>query len=439
MPNPEDEAIQMAVHVGDVCVTSIGRLLEVLLRAVESYKQSRYGYDPYGQKQDGVVKSAAKAAGSAISGAATAHMDGVGSVGFVKNKDLGDDITFIDASDIFDNDESGRLTPESAKAWKAFRQACIDNGIGVSITRGIPGSGDIRIGVSGKNAALLADSLRKAGIELIDHKAVDASDVPSVSKQEGIKRVRGEYPASFRFGGLDFERDPEAVATWVASDARDARKKIAVTDMGDGSATWRITRNGNELANGKVTPLGALSDDPRLRYYKRGAQLYDVDEDGRRTPLYQAGPDGVALLDKNGDKVPACERVFCAADDPDVCGVSVRAGLDAFSIARDGQPLESAIIDATAKLDQLSVPTEVRTANERDVADLNSAAESLGKGVGGAGARRVEKKAGLAPSPVKQAERAAESAKRTAQERDARSKARAARVPQTPRPAGQRR
>ena len=369
---PEDEAISLAFHVGDTMITGIGKLLELMLRASDAYKTARYGapQTPAQQKR-GVVSSAAHAAADGFRAAAERRLDGYGAVGFVKNAALGGDVEFIDAADIFETDGKGELTKRGAEQMSALRKALVDNGIGVSIERGVPGKGMLRIGVSAKNVNLLTDGLLRAGFELEKMGIVDAKDFPRAAGADNAiaRGGDGSYPEAFSYAGFEFEKDPEKATTWVAADRKDPRKKISVTENPDGSSSWSITRNGAALASGTVSPLTDADRDPRVRCYKAGAPAFELDEDGNKIPVYKTGADGNLVLDDAGNPVQAREKIYCSPDDPEVIGREVRAGIDDASIGRPGQPLENAIFDAAAKLDQLSIPPEAREETQAQVAE----------------------------------------------------------------------
>ena len=65
--NPEDEAINLAMHLGDACVTGIGRLLDLMLRAVDSYKEARYRNIAQG-KDGGLTDALGKAVDHEVEG-----------------------------------------------------------------------------------------------------------------------------------------------------------------------------------------------------------------------------------------------------------------------------------------------------------------------------------------------------------------------------------
>lgn len=411
--NPEDEAINLAMHLGDACVTGIGGLLDLMLRAVDSYKEARYRN--ISQGRDGGL---ADALGKAVD----QRIDGRGDVGFVKNSSLPDDNLFIDAEDIFDTDEAGDLSAKGKAQMSALRRACIDNGIGISVARGIPGEGMVRIGVSAKNVNLLHDGLLKAGLALEKEGVIEKGSYTHTAdgKQAGIARKDdGSYKDAFEYAGYSFTRDPEHENTWIASDPADERRRLSVTDLGGDKAEWRFTRNGVELASGKVTSIESVEDDPRIKWFKKGEPVFERDEegnfaldaDGNKVPVYLRDERGEVRRDEGGSPVQAHEKVYCPPNDPECCGSDVCAGIGDFSIAARGQALESAINDAAVKGEQLSVPVQERSAVKREVTELNQGFEALGKGAGGDSAAVAKAKA--KPSPVEQASRAREAAQKS--------------------------
>ncbi|MCQ4848384.1 hypothetical protein NE582_14275 [Gordonibacter pamelaeae] len=419
--NPEDEAINLAMHLGDACVTGIGRLLDLMLRAVDSYKEARYRNIAQG-KDGGLTDALGKAVDQRI--------DGRGDVGFVKNSSLPDDNLFIDAEDIFDADEAGNLSAKGKAQMSALRRACIDNGIGISVSRGIPGEGMVRIGVSAKNVNLLHDGLLKAGLALEKEGIVEKGSFNHTAdgKQTGIARKDdGSYKDAFEYAGYSFARDPERESTWVASDPADQRRRLSVTDLGGDKAEWHFTRNGVELASGKVTSIENVEDDPRIKWFKKGEPVFERDEDGNlaidadgnKVPVYLRDERGEVRRDGSGNPIQAHEKVCCPPSDPECCGSDVCAGIGDFSIAAKGQALESAINDAAVKGEQLSVPVQERTAIEREVTELNQGFEALGKGVGGdsvaaaKGRKAASPSIEAKPSPVEQANRAREAAQKS--------------------------
>lgn len=408
---PEDEAITLAFRVGDTCLTSVSKILELLIRIAEEYKRNRSG----AVRKDGVVSSATKAIGDAVHDAAEKSIDGIGTVGFVKNRALGDDVTFIDAENIFDTDDNGLLTPEGKKQWNSLRKAVIENGIGISIDRNIPGSGMIRIGVSAKDINLLTDGLLKAGIDMgiVDPRRA-RSEEPSSEKSEKDVIESGE---------LTFRRDPDAAeGGWVATDPDDPRRKIVVNRLSQGEASWKIVRNGETLSEGKVSSLSDYRQDPRVQAYRHGSPVYDVDENGERVPVWKRSAEGEIVRDADGKPVQAHIKVFCPIDDPRVAGFEIEAGLDGVDIAKTGDELESAMLDARLRLEQMKVPNEIREANEREVYGLNKAAERLGKDRGGArGAGEAETRSKDAAKPKNAIEEDFKKAKAAADRSTARS------------------
>lgn len=382
---PEDEAISLALHMGDQCLSSIGRLVELLLRAAESYRQSRYA-QPSAGKSESVLFGAVKRAADKT---AQRHLDGYGTTGIVKNAAI-DDPTFIDVADLFSHDsETSKLDANGRKQMAAFRKALTDNGIGVSLDRGIPGSGNLRFGVSAKNVDLLCDALKKASIDLPNLSEEEAPSVAALVRSgESFARIPreidGSYPDKFSYAGYEFARDAEDGLKWVSFDKDDRRRKMEITLDGGDCANWAISRNGAILSSGTVTPLaGNVADDGRVTYYKKGKGLFEIDENGNRVPMMKRDSDGNVMLDADGNPLRAYERKPCAPDDPDVIGVDVRAGIDDHSIAAPGAPLESAISDACARLDQIKTPSEVRSATQSEVASLNGAVEQSRKKEGG--------------------------------------------------------
>lgn len=400
---PEDEAISIALHMGDQCLTSIGRLIEILLRAAESYRQSRY-MQPSADKEENALVGAVK---GAVDKTAQRHLDGYGATGIVKNAMINDP-TFLDVADLFSHDaKTNKLDEVGRRQMAQFRKALIDNGIGVSLDRGIPGPGYLRFGVSAKNVDLLCDALKKASIDMPNLSEDEAPSVAALIRNgENFARIPreldGSYPETFSYAGYDFVRDREDGLKWSSSDKDDHRRKIEVALDGGDCANWSITRNGSTLSSGTVTPLASnVSDDGRVTYYKKGKALFEIDEDGHRVPMMRRDSDGNVMKDADGKPIRAYERKPCSPNDPDVIGVDVRAGIDDYSISAPGAPLESAISDACARLDQLKTPSEVRSAIQSEVDSLNGAV---------AQSRKKEGSGEKADSPVAAAKRAVRSA-----------------------------
>lgn len=386
----EDEAITVTFNLSMKIIESFAEVMSMALT---------WAADGGPSKLADVAAAPARAVAGAADGYAVS--DGRGSKGFINAKNIDGDFTTLDLEGLFDVDAEGCFTEKGRRQYAAVRKELRRMGVGVAISRDLPGKGDIRMSFDAADAERLRYAFLNAGCLLVDEKLAKpeefpfkrpgagepAGALPAIERDEG-----GSYPTEFTYLGYDFSRLEDGSATWRASLPDDPRYHLTLSLEGENEASWAIDRSGEPLGEGYRGSVVRAEDgeaDPRCSYFKRGAAAVEMDDEGHVQPVFREWPDGEPVLDAEGRRVQAYEKVSCEKDDPACCLIEYAAGGDVPPGAPKGRVLEAAIVNGNFAMTQSHIDENERVRAARDVEDASKAVVALGKG-GGARGRASE-------------------------------------------------
>lgn len=245
----EDEALALVMKIGEAGVGSIEKLIELMFATVNAARGYRNGY--YGKREDGFIKKGVKGVASGARDAAvdavSERVVGVGESGVVNTRKLRRMARMSgDALQQFTLDE--RMLPEELAK---LNSECAKRGLAIAET--VNPDGAVSLIIRAKDFDLAADTLVHVGISQFGM-SPDAfkEDAGSVARDE-----KGAVADKFDARGYSFERDDDSWKASVIDGGKATREVIEVTPgRSDDEASWKVTKNGQTLHEGRVAPMG---------------------------------------------------------------------------------------------------------------------------------------------------------------------------------------
>lgn len=245
----EDEAIALVMKIGEAGIGSAEKLIELLFNTINAARGYRNGY--YGPREDGIIKKGVKAGAHAAKEAAgdaiSERVAGVGSSGIVSTRKLRRMANATgDSLQQFALDE--KMLPEEINT---LNRECAKRGLAMAQT--VNPDGAVSLIMRAKDFDLAADTLVHVGIAQFGMSSEAFKGAGAIKRDD-----EGGIPDRFDLRGYSFERDDDGA--WkapVVEDGKPTREVIEVSvGRGGDDASWRITKNGETLREGRVAPMG---------------------------------------------------------------------------------------------------------------------------------------------------------------------------------------
>ena len=247
----EDEAVALVMKIGEAGVGSVEKLIELMFATISAARGYRNGY--YGMKEDGFIKKGVKGVAGGARDAAidtvSEHLVGAGESGVVSARKLrrmarasGDSLQQFTLDEKMLPDEVAMLNRECAKR-------------GLAIAQTVNPDGAVSLILRAKDFDLAADTLVHVGISQFGMSPESFRD----DAGRIARNADGSLPDAFEARGYRFERDEDGWKAPVMEDGKPTREVIEVRPgRDDDEASWRITRNGEALHEGRVAPMGEV-------------------------------------------------------------------------------------------------------------------------------------------------------------------------------------